>query len=113
MKDEFCIVSGILLFFICLIAAITYDCSQLTHYDYNGYLVDKWHEESCSGYFNGNGSYLGESCSDEYTAVVIIDDERNEFKLDKPNFSNLRIDSEVNVQYDLGRLGLRHNLDIN
>jgi len=86
MKDESCIVGGLLLFFICIIAAFIYDASLLTHYDYNGYLADKFHEESCSPIVDGSGNYLGESCSDEYTAVVIIADERNEFKVSLPNF---------------------------
>lgn len=66
------------------------DASKLTHVIINGVLVDKWHEESCIGTFDGNGNYIGESCSDEYTIVVIDNDnDRHEYKIDRKEFGDL------------------------
>ena len=89
------------------------DASELTHTNINGVLVDKWHEESCTPNFDGSGNYLGESCSDKYTIVVVDDtNERHEYQVSYSEFGDLLTKSFISVSYDIGRLGIFHNFHL-
>jgi hypothetical protein len=94
------------------ISIFAIDSSQLTHYAEIGQIVDKWHEESCIPMFDGNGGYIGESCGDDYTIVLMLGDRRVEEEVLNSDFKNLKIGDRVNYQYDLGKLNIIHNKHI-
>jgi hypothetical protein len=81
------------------------DCSELTHFDKKGSLVDKWHEVSCTGSYDGNGNYLGENCADEYTLVLDLGGERVAKRMSQLDFGLFKIGEAIDYQYDRGKLG--------
>ena len=107
------VILNLLIVILTVFSCTAIDASKLTHTNINGVLVDKWHEESCIGNYDGNGNYLGESCSDEYT-IVLIDDtnERHEYQVSYSEFGDLLTKSDIVVSYDIGRLGIFHNFNV-
>jgi hypothetical protein len=107
------IILSLLIVILTVFSCTAIDASKLTHTNINGVLVDKWHEESCTPIIDGNGNYLGESCSDEYTIVVVDDsNERHECQVSYADFGDLLTKSPVIVSYDIGRLGIYHNFHL-
>lgn len=99
---------------ICFVFAILFaiDISQLTHFEGIGKVADKWHEESCVPIFNSDGSYLSESCGDDYTIVLLIDGRRIEERVFGAEFRNFKVGNLVSFKYDIGRLNGRYNQQI-
>jgi hypothetical protein len=72
-------------------------------------LVDKWHEENCSPIYGGNGSYMGESCSDDWRFVVIEDGKREEVRVSGSLFKTFVVGDRLKRKFDQGKLGFHHN----
>lgn len=87
-----------------------FDSSQLSPpIVHNLTLLDKWHEEDCTPIFDGSGNYLGESCSDEWTLVVMENDQRRTMTVRKDLFSQIRPGESFQYSVQLGRLGGEYN----
>lgn len=98
----------ILIFFLGIVTSVI-DCSELTHHAKRGNLIDKWHEISCIGNYDGSGNYIGESCGDEYTLAIDFGNERFTKKMSHLDFDLFKIGEAINYQYDSGKLGSIHN----
>lgn len=102
--------SLIIVFLLCLIfGAVCFDNSELSHKVDVFRLADKWHETSCFPLYDGNGNYMGESCSDEWELVVIGSKGRESIPVSGNIFKDFLAGDTLRREYDKGRLGIRHN----
>jgi hypothetical protein len=92
-----------------VVGAIIFDASQLTPQRNMFTLLDKWHEEDCVPMLDGNGYYMGETCSDEWTLAVQDDEGRQEVRVSGDVFRQFGAGDRVTQSYNKGRLGLHHN----
>ncbi len=106
-----CLIAGVILtILISLIAwAVSVDLSELTPYSYNGVVVDKWHTTECDPIYDGDGTYVGESCSDVYEVVADLEEYgRLEKRISHPEFRQLVVGSPVTYSFKEGKLGWLH-----
>jgi hypothetical protein len=85
------------------------DSSTETSYSDSVLLTDKWHDEPCFGAFDASGNYLGESCSDIWAFVGIVNGERQEFTVFEGEFKEFLVGAKLKHHYSVGRLGLVHS----
>jgi hypothetical protein len=72
-------------------------------------LADKWHEEDCSPIYDGDGNYMGESCSDDWTFAVLENGERKEIGVSGSLFKTFVVGDRLKRKFDQGKLGFHHN----
>lgn len=104
-------IAGFIIFMaISLSIAGAYDQQVLTEYSETMELIDKWHEKSCTADFSAEGGYVGESCSDEWTIVVVVDGVREEREVIGDVFKAFTVPAKLQRNYKLGRLGMTHDV---
>lgn len=89
--------------------ATAYDGQSLTPQMEQMVLLDKWHEEDCDPMFDGQGNYIGESCSDRWVLVVAQDGQRQEKKVSGSIFKQFAVGAKLRRQYKVGQLGIIHD----
>lgn len=93
-----------------ILGLIWFDGSELSPVvSRNLLLVDKWHEEPCTPIYGDKGTYLGESCTDEWTLVVLEGTERDTIKVSKAIFRKIRAGQRFTQSFRVGRLGGVYN----
>jgi hypothetical protein len=103
------IIVAVVLVLASIISAWIFDSSELTHQTKIMTLADKWHEESCSPMYGSDGNYLGESCSDDWTFVLMENQNRKTMKVSGQIFKSFVAGDVLKLEFDKGKLGLAHN----
>lgn len=86
-----------------------YDKAELTHVRAELQIIDKWHRDICQPFFGADNLYLGESCSDEWTLVVLENGAKHELDVDGAKFRHILVGHRYLRSYDRGRLGGKYN----
>jgi hypothetical protein len=108
-ENELKVIAAIVLILGCLIFTYFFDASKLTHQVEVMTLADKWHEESCNPMYDGNGNYLGESCSDDWTFVLLEGQGRKTLRVSGQIFREFVPGNILKLEFDQGKLGFHHN----
>lgn len=104
-KTLVAMVTAIILIGVLIFTVFIFDASVTIDKNITFKLVDKYHEESCTPIFGGDGTYYGENCGDEWTIIGLLNGQRLEKKVSGDVFKSFVVGDCINMSYQEGRLG--------
>ncbi|RUR77011.1 hypothetical protein PCC6912_39700 [Chlorogloeopsis fritschii PCC 6912] len=104
---------GINTFLIILfLSVVAVDSSKLEELSYTAQVVDKWHKNQCTSVFDREDNYVGESCDNAYTLVLVYENHREELSVSGERFKSLLAGNTIDYSYTIGRLGFKRKVKI-